>query len=375
MGSAAAYHLSRRGLRVLGLERFDIGHAMGSSHGVTRIIRLAYFEHPSYVPLLRRAYELWRELERGFGEQLLHITGGIDAGPPGGTCFEGSKLSCELHELSHELLDAPTVNRRFPGYNLPADLLAVYQPEAGFLASERAVIAHVVAAQELGADIRAREKVLGWEPVHDGVQVETERGRYAAERLVICAGAWAGALVPELELLAVPERQVLAWLQPTEPALFSPNRFPVFVMEVPEGIFYGLPVFAIPGFKFGRFHHLGEVTSAERVDRDPNESDEAVLRDFASRYFPSGAGSTMALKVCLFTNSPDEHFIVDLHPTYPQVVLAAGFSGHGYKFCSVIGEILADLALRGDTRHDIGLFALSRFGSSQPRAGGDHSRR
>jgi sarcosine oxidase len=368
MGSSAAFHLARRGKRVLGLERFDVGHAMGSSHGITRIIRLAYFEHPSYVPLLRRAYELWRELEVGLGEQLLFITGGIDAGPPGGTCFEGSKLSCDMHGLPHEILDASDINRRFAGYNLPPGLMGVFQPDAGFLACERAIVAHVVAAQELGAEIRARERVVGWEPIGDGVRVETERGQYEAERLVICAGAWAEQLVPELAALAVPERQVLAWLQPLKPQLFSPERFPVFVLEVPEGIYYGLPVHAVPGFKFGRFHHLEETTTADQVDREVHQRDESLLRGFADRYFPLGAGPTMALKVCLFTNSPDEHFIVDLHPTYPQVILAAGFSGHGFKFCSVIGEILADLAMRGETGHNVELFRLSRFGASATQA-------
>jgi sarcosine oxidase len=256
MGSAAVYHLARRGKRVLGLERYDIPNAMGSSHGVTRIIRLPYYEHPAYVPLLRRAYELWRELERGFGEQLLHITGSIDAGPSGSRCFEGSRRSCELHALPHEVLDGAEVNRRFPGYNLPADLMAVLQPEGGFLLSERCIVAHVVAAQALGAEVHARERVLGWEPRGDGVRVETDRGAYEAERLVMAAGAWAGTLVPELQALAGPERQVLAWLQPSEPELFAPERFPVFNLQVDEGRYYGLPVFSVPGFKVGCYHHL-----------------------------------------------------------------------------------------------------------------------
>lgn len=361
MGSAAAFHLARRGKRVLGLERFDIPHAMGSSHGLTRIIRLAYFEHPSYVPLLRRAYELWRDLQTLAGEQLLFITGGIDAGPPGGRCFEGSRHSCELHGLPHELLDAASVNRRFPGYHLAAEMMAVFQPEAGFLLSERCIVAHVVAAQANGAEIQAREKALAWEPRDGGVRVETDRGSYQADRLVIAAGSWAASFVPELAGLAVPERQVVAWLQPTEPALFSPERFPVFVLETSEGIYYGLPVFSVPGVKLGRFHHFGEIAEADLIDRECHPRDEALLRDFAAHYFPAAAGPTMALKACMFTNSPDEHFILDLHPDYPQVAIAAGFSGHGYKFCSVVGEIMADLAIDGETRHDIDLFRLARF--------------
>lgn len=363
MGSAAACHLARRGKRVLGLERYDIPNAMGSSHGVTRIIRLAYYEHPSYVPLLRRAYELWRELERGVGEQLLYVTGSIDGGPPDSACFAGSLRSCEIHDLPHAVLTGGEVNRRFPGYNLPSNLMALHQPKGGFLLSERCIVAHVVAAQALGAEIHAREQVLAWEPRGDGVRVETERGVYDAGRLVITAGPWAGTLVPSLARLAVPERQVLAWLQPLEPELFRVERFPVFNLQVDEGRYYGLPVFGVPGFKFGRYHHLEETTAADGVDRECHPRDEAILREFAARYFPRGNGPTMALKTCMFTNSPDEHFILDLLPDNPRVIVAAGFSGHGYKFCSVVGEILADLAERGTTTHDIGLFGLARFGS------------
>ncbi|MDP8922916.1 MAG: N-methyl-L-tryptophan oxidase [Chloroflexota bacterium] len=361
VGSVAVYQLARRGRRVLGIERFDVPHAMGSSHGISRIIRLAYYEHPSYVPLLRRAYELWRELERGCGERLLHITGSIDAGPPGSRCFAGSLKSCRLHDLPHEVLDGAAVNRRFPGYRLPDDHLAVLQPDGGFLLSEHCIVAHVVAAQALGAVVRARERVLNWEPRGDGVRVETDRGAYDAERLVITAGAWVGALVPGLRPLAVPERQVLAWLQPASPALFMPDRFPVFNLEVEEGRYYGLPIAVVPGFKFGRYHHLGETVDPDRADRDVHLRDEAILGEFADRYFPAGAGPTMVLRACMFTNTPDEHFILDTHPDYPQVVLASPCSGHGFKFCSVVGEILADLATRGETRHDIGLFRLDRF--------------
>ena len=361
MGSAVCYHLARRGLRVLGLERFDIPHAMGSSHGVTRIIRLAYYEHPSYVPLLRRAYELWRELQAGWGERLLFVTGSIDASGPDEELFRGSLRSCELHDLPHEVLTSAELTRRHPGYRLPPGHMAVYQPDGGFLAAERSVVAHVVAAQAAGAEIHARERVLGWEPDGNGVRVTTDRGTYGAERLVVCAGSWIGKLVPELAEVARPERQALAWLQPDLPEAFAPDRFPVFNLTVPEGRYYGFPVWGVPGFKLGRYHHLGEAGDPDPLDREPNATDEALLRRFAERYFPDAAGPTMALRVCLFTNTPDEHFVLDRHPTLPQVILASPCSGHGFKFCSVIGEILADLAERGETRHDIGLFRLGRF--------------
>jgi len=361
MGSAAVYQLAQRGRRVLGLERYDIPHEMGSSHGHTRIIRLAYYEHPSYVHLLRRAYELWREIQQHVGEQLLHITGSIDAGPPGSWVFEGSWRSCREHDLPHQVLTGAEMRRRFPAYHLPHDTLAVLQPEGGFLLPERCIVQYVMAAQALGAEIHGREKVLDWEPHRGGVKVTTERDVYHADKLVITAGAWAAKMVDVLDGLATPERQVLAWLQPSRPELFTPDRFPVFNLLVEEGRYYGFPAFGIPGFKFGRYHHLEEVVDPDDYDPEPNAEDERILREFASRYFPDGAGPTMALKGCMFTNTPDKHFIIDLHPDDPNVVIASPCSGHGFKFASVIGEIVADLAERGQTRHDISLFRLERF--------------
>jgi sarcosine oxidase len=361
MGSAACWHLARRGQRVLGLERFDIPHAMGSSHGITRIIRLPYYEDPAYVPLLRRAYALWRELEAATGERVLIITGSLDGGPEDGELFQGALASARLHDLPHEILTGDQVAERFPAYRLPATHRVLWQPEGGFVASERAIVAHVRAAQAEGAEIHARERVLDWTATAAGVVVTTDRGRYEAGRLVLAAGAWMGELAPRLSGVAVPERQVLAWLQPQRPEWFQPDRFPVFNLAVDEGRYYGLPVYEVPGFKFGRYHHLGESGSTSL--REPDAADEALLRAFAERYFPDGSGPTMALRACMFTNTPDEHFILDHHPDHPQVVLASPCSGHGYKFCSVVGEVLADLATGdGTTRHDIGFLRLARLG-------------
>jgi sarcosine oxidase len=363
MGSATAYHLAKRGRRVLGLEQFDLLHELGSSHGLTRIIRLAYHEDPSYVPLLRRSYELWHELEAQAGEQLLITTGSIEGGDEHGEMFTGALEAARLHDLPHEVLAADEIVRRFPAYApLDPSIRAVWQPDGGFLLAERTILAHVNQAIRHGADLRFREPVRSWRATPEGgVEVETERGTYSAGELVICAGAWARRLVPQLFDLAVPERQVLAWLQPIAPELFTPERFPVFVLDVPEGSFYGFPVHDVPGFKFGRYHHLGEPIDPDDPDRSARPDDEALLRDFATRYFPQGAGPTVMLKACIFTNSPDEHFLIGRIEETPQVSVAAGFSGHGYKFCSVVGEIMADLAMDGGTRHEIGLFALDRF--------------
>jgi sarcosine oxidase len=363
MGSAAAFHIARRGQRVLGLEQFGLLHDRGSSHGLTRIIRLAYHEHPSYVPLLRRSYELWHELEGLAGEQLLITTGSIEGGPEDGPMFQGALEAAHTHDLPHEVLDVDQLRHRFPAYGaLDASTRVVLQPDGGFLLAERTMLAHVNQALRHGADLHFHDAVREWQLTADGgVRVSTERMTYEADRLVICAGAWAGRLVSSLAPLAVPERQVLAWLHPTRPELFTPERFPVFVLDVEEGSYYGFPVHDVPGFKFGRYHHLREPMDPDDPDRATHPEDEAILRAFAARYFPDGAGDTILLKTCIFTNSPDEHFLIDQLPDAPQVTIAAGFSGHGYKFCSLVGEVLADLSLDGSTRHDIGLFSLSRF--------------
>jgi sarcosine oxidase len=361
MGSATVYHLARRGLKVLGLEQFDIPNELGSSHGVSRIIRLAYAEHPNYVPLLRRAYELWRELENRVGERLLIITGGIDAGDENSATVKGSLSSCAIHDLPYECLDATALTRRFPGYRLASGMVGVYQPDAGFLLPERCIVAHVAAAQQLGAEVHARERVISWSAEQNGIVVTTDRGTYCARKMVVTAGPWARTIVPTLQELAVPERQVMIWTQPLRPECFEVGAFPVFNMEAHEGRFYGFPVFGVPGFKLGKYHHRSErVDDLERMNRECDVEDEEVLRAGISRYFPDANGPTIAMKTCLFTNSPDEHFILDLLADCPQVAVAAGFSGHGFKFCSVIGEIMAELILDGSARLDIAMFQLGR---------------
>src|SRR5215470_9483514 len=288
MGSAATWQLARRGRRVLGIERFDIPHAMGSSHGISRIIRLPYYEDPSYVPLLKRAYELWSDAERATGETLLVTTGSIDGGPEEGELFRGALNSARLHGLDHEVLSGAKINARFPGYHLPSAMRAVFQPQGGLIASERAIVAHVRAAIAEGAAIQAREPVLDWQahPSGEGVVVRTAKGTYEAGRLILSAGAWMAELAKPLAGRAVPERQVLAWLQPMEPELFSPDRFPVFNLQVEEGRYYGLPIYEVPGFKFGRYHHRGEVGEADTLRREVDAEDEALLRQFSERYFP-----------------------------------------------------------------------------------------
>ncbi len=275
--------------------------------------------------------------------------------------MEGSLRSCHTHHLPHEVLDAAALKQRFPGCRFPPELIAVYQPDAGFLLTERCVMAHVKGAQDLGVEVHYQERVLQWEAGASGVSVRTDRDSYRAEKLVITAGPWASSLVPLLADLAVPERQVLMWSRPLQPALFRPGTFPVFVLDVPEGLLYGTPIFEIPGVKIGRYHHLNQQVDPDRMDRECHPEDERILRAVIRRYFPAADGPTLTLKTCIFTNSPDGHFIVDLHPESPRVLIAAGFSGHGFKFSSVIGEVLSDFVLSGGTQRDISLFRLNRF--------------
>lgn len=361
MGSAAVFHAARRGARVLGVEQFDIPHDRGSSHGLTRIIRLAYWEHLVYVPLLQRAYELWRELEHLSGESLLTITGSIDAGNPDSRPIRGVLEACQRFDLRHELLESAALHRRFPGYRLPADLVGVFQPDGGFLWSERSIVAHTIAARRHGAIVHTNERVTAWQGRSDEIVVRTDRSSYSTRRLVVTAGPWVAQVVSALGPLVTVERQVVLWVQPRVPEPFQPERFPVFYLHGEEGSFYGLPVIGEHGMKIGKYHHLGQVVDPDRVDRVGHEEDEAPLRGALQRYFPDADGPTLSLQTCLFTNTADEHFIIDALPEVPGVFVAAGFSGHGYKFCSVVGEILADLALDGRTRHDISLFRARRF--------------
>jgi sarcosine oxidase len=360
MGSAAVYHLARRGARVIGIEQFDVPHDRGSSHGLSRIIRLPYWEHPDYVPLVRRAYDLWRDLERTAGEPLLHVTGSIDGGLPDSPTIRGSLAACRSHDLAHERFDAAALGRRFPGYRLPDDHVAVFQPDGGFLVPERCTVAHVEAARRCGAAVHTRERAIEWTAGGGHVRVTTDRGDYDAARLVITAGPWLPRVFPALAQPLMVERQVVMWTRPLRPELFTPDRFPVFYVDTPRGGFYGFPADPDLGFKIGKYHHRRQATDPDAVDRTCSAEDEATLRDGIAHYFPDANGPTVAMSTCLFTNTPDGHFIIDRAPGHPEVAIAGGFSGHGYKFCSVVGEIVAELVL-DDKARAIDLFALRRL--------------
>ncbi|WP_436348175.1 N-methyl-L-tryptophan oxidase [Natronorubrum sp. FCH18a] len=356
MGSAAVYHLAKRGADVLGIEQFDIPHARGSSHGDTRIFRLTQSEHPGYGQFAKRARELWWQLEEESGEDILTVTGSIQAGLPDGPEVRDEMEVCEANDLEYELLSGEEMNERFPGYELPDHYQGVYQPDGGFLACEKAIIEHVKQAHAAGGTVHARERVRNWKPDEGRVRLETDRGTYVTDNLVVTAGGWAAKHLDVLEGHLVPERRVMAWLQTEAPAKFTPENFPVFDIAVPEGTFYGFPEYGRPGFKFGRSPDLPEPIDPDDWRDEPTLQDEELLRQLPRNYFPEAAGPTMALSSCIVTSSTDGYFYIDQHPDHPQVAIAAGFSGHGYKYCSVVGETLADLVTDGETENHVDLF-------------------
>lgn len=362
MGSAALYHLASRGKRIIGIERATPGHAGGSSHGESRIIRMAYFEHPSYVPLLRCAYENWRALERTTGAELLTITGILEAGAPGASVVQGALEAAQLHDLPHEMLSARQAAERFPAFAFPENWEALFEADGGFLRPERAIDTHIVAAISRGADICTRTIVSSIEPTATGVRLVTDDGTIVdAGSVVVSAGAWMGEMFPILKTRLRLTRQVLGWFAPVQPALVKPDRFPVFMLEDEDDFLYGFPDFTGTGVKAASHMPGRELGRAGDSKQDADATDAARISKMLAGYIPAAAGALRDLKTCIYTHAPDEDFILDAHPLYPQIVLASPCSGHGFKFASVIGEILADLSTKGSTPHDISRFRLDRF--------------
>jgi sarcosine oxidase len=359
MGSAALQHLTRRGKRVLGIERYQPGHDRGSSHGLTRIIRLGYFEHPSYVPLLQHAYRLWRELEAASGQKLLHITGIAEIGPP-----ESTLRCAEMHALRHEVLSAAELMRRFPAFRVPRDFVGVVQPDGGILKAEASVLAQLALAAGAGADIRSGESVRAVEPRAGCVRIVTDRGSIEAGAAIIAAGAWVKSLLPALAAPLRITREVMAWFEPIDAQLSLPGRMPVFMIESRHGLHYGIPGDGSiqRGIKVAKHHHRDETVDPAAYDQTVRSDDEALIRGALAEHLPAANGRLIAAKTCLYTVTPDGHFLIDRLPGAPNIIVASPCSGHGFKFAPVIGEILADLAITGTTPHDIARFSLARFG-------------
>jgi sarcosine oxidase len=360
VGSAALYHLARRGARVLGIERFAPPHDRGSSHGQTRIIRQAYFEHPDYVPLLRRSYELWRELEAATGRKLYHATGLLEIGPPDGVVLPGVLESARRHNLAVESLSAEESQQRFPGFVVPEGCAAVFERDAGYLRVEDCVRTHVEEALRLGAQLLTGEAIRAWRVQAGRAVVETDRGRYEAAKIVLAPGAWATELLNNLGVPLRVVRKHLHWFANHDARLREDRGCPAFFYETPQGYYYGFPQIDDLGLKAAEHSGGDAVADPLHVDRSLDPAERARVQAFLGSHLPGVSHQPTAHAVCMYTLTPDEHFLVGRHPQWPEAALVAGLSGHGFKFTPVLGEILAQFALDGATPHPIEFLSPTR---------------
>ncbi len=362
MGSAALHRMAKAGLRVRGIDRFDVPNAMGSSHGGTRVTRKAYFEDARYVPLLERSWALVAEMEKEHAQTLLVRTGGLYFGAADSPGVRASLEAARRHGLAHEWLDASAIRRRFPMFAPEDGDAGVFEDDAGILLAEKVVIAQLELALAAGASVHARERSVRIELGAGGVRVTTDRGVHEAERIVVALGPWWSEPLEGLPPLAIPmrvERQVQLWLAPRSPELFEPARMPVFLRFGAPTAFYGLPRAALPGVKICR-HHGGETARPDVLDRELRAEDEIAVRAFVRRTMPLADGPLLGARVCMYTNTPDENFVVGVHPAHARVLVMAGFSGHGFKLAPAMGELVAELATRGKTTLDASLFDPAR---------------
>ena len=364
MGTAACAHLAARGAKVTGLERFTIGHTFGSHGGQSRAYRLAYYEHPDYVPLLKRARALWMELNGASGQRVFYDCGGVYLAPPGADFVELAHEAAKQHDLDVIRMDGAAAKARYPVFDVPDDWAVLVEDAAGFVVPEHAIEAHAELARMHGAQLREGVQVLGWTTSSQGVVVETDQGPIAGDRLVLCAGAWAGPLAGVAGMTIRPSRQVLGWIDAPADAPVDAGQLPVWALELEDAsVLYGFPrMNGLPGpagFKAAR-HWAGPSMNPDNLDRSTLPADSSDFMPHVAQYLPAAVGPVSDLHVCVYANSDDGHFRVGLHPDDERVVVAAGFSGHGLKFQPVIGEVLADLALTGETSHPIEFLALQR---------------
>ncbi|HIG12259.1 MAG: N-methyl-L-tryptophan oxidase [bacterium] len=361
VGSAALMHLARAGVPVLGLDRFAAGHDHGSSHGETRIIRMSYFEHPDYVPLLQRSFELWEQLELSCGQPLYHETGLLQVGPPDGVVVPGVKRSAAEHGLAVEQLGPLDLAERFRGFQIPAGHEALFEARAGVLCVEDCVAAHLRVAVAAGADLRHEVRVESIEPCKRGVKITTDAGDFEAARAVICAGAWAGELLASLSLPLEVLRKSLFWYAGADEVYRADCGAPAFFFETEAGMFYGFPAFEAGEIKVAE--HTGGTLLTDPLDLEhgvlPAEAER--METFLAGHLPAVATPHARHATCLYTKTPDEHFIVDRVPDAPQIAFAAGLSGHGFKFASALGEQLCDLTLGREGRSEAAFLSLERF--------------
>jgi len=363
VGSAAAYHAAKNGARVLALEQFTPAHNRGSSHGQTRIIRQAYFEHPDYVPLLKRAYALWLELEHAVDRQLFVQTGLVEIGPPGGVVLPGLRMAAKLHDVKVQNLEIDeqrSVVKQFPQFHAPPGFDAVLEPEAGYLLVEDCVAAHHRAAEAAGAELRFEEPVRQWRADDSGVSVRTDQGEHHGKRLIIAAGAWSASVLDQLQIPLRVMRKDVYWFA-NEPASFQASQgCPAFFYEAPEGYLYGVPAVDQRGVKIAE-HSGGEPVVGPAVpSRGIDAANLQRVSQFANRYLNLPVAPPQRHETCFYTLTPDDNFIVDRHPRRPTVSFAAGLSGHGFKFTGVLGETLARLALDEELALPMDFLSLKR---------------
>jgi sarcosine oxidase len=360
MGAGAAYHLARAGHRVLAIEQFALDHQMGSSYGESRIIRYMY-DHPLYVKLADHAFRQWRELESESGNVLMVSTGGLDFGPADSAPLRLTRQVAIATGTPHEWLTPAETMQRFPQFHLRDDMMAIFQADSAVLRASDCVIALAECARQHGATLLTETPIHDIQVTPSGVTVAAQGATYTADRIVIAAGPWAKRVLSmlDLDLPLQPWRQQQVFIRPPHPEDYAPERFPIFIChEAP--IFYGLPDMGGTGLKMA-VHKLADPVDPDTCNRAVDESEIRRVQDFARATFPSAGDAVGGTRVCLYTMTPDEHFIVDRHPAFPHVVFAAGFSGHGFKFGPLIGRILADLATAGTTRYPIDLFSVRRF--------------
>ncbi len=362
MGSAALYNLADRKRRVVGFEQFEPGHGRGSSHGESRIIRLSYFEDASYVPLMRKAYEAWRAFETvdgGEAGSLLTITGILEAGHPGSTSVADSLSAARAHGLRHTEMDGREIGRRFPAFDLPADWHGLFQPDGGFLRPEKAVVRFASVAKQRGADVRSGCRVLALEPKANAVVVHTEGGSIEAATVIVAAGAWIKDFAPFLDQHLAITRQVVGWFPPRTPALFAVGRCPVFILDGEDDHCYGFPDLAGTGVKAASHLRGRTLRHANELDMAADAEDEARIVRMLARYLPEVGAPATRMTTCMYTRTDDGHFLIDRSPADPRIVLASPCSGHGFKFASLFGQVLADMADGHEPGDAMALFRMA----------------
>ena len=363
MGAASAYSLAKRGARVLGLEQFAPGHDLGSSHGESRVIRQAYFESPAYVPLALSAYDLWRQVEAESGQSLMRITGGMMIGPRDSQVVQGSLRSATEYSLPHEILDAQEIRKRFPLLRPPPEFVGLFEHRLGVLSVEACVRALLELAKNRGAELRFGQRVEAWHADSGTFRVRTGEGTIRAGKLVLTPGPWAGGLLQSSLPLQV-QRLTMHWFQPNISIQeFLPERFPVHLWELQdETCFYGFPAMGDGkrGVKMA-FHSVRTACSPDEVARTVSSAETAHLRQTFREFIPALDGPELSAKTCMYTTTPDAHFVLGRHPRFDGAFVACGFSGHGFKFSPVVGEVMAGLAIEGRTRAPIEPFDPMRF--------------